>query len=838
MKLISLHLKQWRSYEDCRIEFPDGLVGVRGPNGAGKSTLAEAVGWALFGKLRARAKVGDLRRQGAPRGARPSVELVFQLGSSLYRIERIVGGDARLWINDALESTKARDTNFRIAQEIGVTKEVFWRTVFAEQKDVAALDPHAGAEARKSHVERLLGLEKYKQAAARARGDAKTLKSEIDGLRELAPDLDAIRSDLETAEREATAADPAVKKAEAACAKADKERKRLAAAVDAERDRARHAETAATLSKRIAEFASEIKMRSASEKQLARIAPKLGGLSTAQRTLDLWDEVKEAGGEVAAAEAGAKAVAFDPKATKRREQRLAAARSELDKLRSAHAKRVAAATRASERLAALRGVADTGESAVHAERLKLARKREQALAKDIAVRESQLERDRAHLTEVEGGGPDTPCSVCGKPYGKDYERLVRSYRDQIAKAERELPKLETERVRWERSCDAAEEALTAARHAEDVLTRTTGADDVLSAERDEKAAQSTLADNESRTTELLHEVTTIADELAGTDELEEEWRTFESDRKSAGKRLVKALEELSVRTYSKQKHEIARARVDELQDLAEEAAQLRAEIKALSGVEKRLKTEEQARIEAEAKAAEASALLEQLGEKPGSLDRLKQRFERAEAARDETRERLNEARLAAQERSHEVKRLKSERKKAEGANAEIAARVDSMRIHEVAADLLSRYRDAQARRAWPRLESGTSALLAATTDGRYADVELSDDYRLMIVDRGEKHELARFSGGEQDLANLCLRLAIADWVALDRNAELGFVVLDEVFGSQDDERRQRLLGELRGLAERFRQVLVITHLPDIADLCDSQLEVTVVDDGTSTAVLR
>ena len=145
------------------------------------------------------------------------------------------------------------------------------------------------------------------------------------------------------------------------------------------------------------------------------------------------------------------------------------------------------------------------------------------------------------------------------------------------------------------------------------------------------------------------------------------------------------------------------------------------------------------------------------------------------------------------------------------------------------------YRDDQARRAWPRLEQVASALLNAATDGRYVDVRLSEDYRLTIVDRGEEHELARFSGGEQDLANLCLRLAIADWVSKERNVDLGLVVLDEVFGSQDEERRQRLLSELRALSNRFRQMLVITHLPEIADLCDAQLEVSIVEPGQSVA---
>src|SRR6266508_6361230 len=210
MRLISLQLHQWRSYEDCTVEFPDGLIGVRGPNGAGKSTVAEAIGWALFGKRRHRAKVADLRRQGAPKGAKSSVDLEFQLAGSTYRIERFVGGDARFWINGELETQKATDTNARVAQELDLTWEVFQRPVFAQQKDVAALDPSAGSDQRKSHVERLLGLERFKNAATRARSDAKLRGAELDGLRANAPDPASIASELKEAEQKASEGDPAV----------------------------------------------------------------------------------------------------------------------------------------------------------------------------------------------------------------------------------------------------------------------------------------------------------------------------------------------------------------------------------------------------------------------------------------------------------------------------------------------------------------------------------------------------------------------------------------------------------------------------------------------------
>lgn len=120
MKLVSLSLRQWRTFEECDLEFPDGLIGVRGQNGAGKTTIAEAIGWALFGKLRQGAKVSGLRRQGAPAGTSSSVELVFRLGPTLYRVQRVVGGTAKLWIGDAEhpETTQTRSTNARIALEV------------------------------------------------------------------------------------------------------------------------------------------------------------------------------------------------------------------------------------------------------------------------------------------------------------------------------------------------------------------------------------------------------------------------------------------------------------------------------------------------------------------------------------------------------------------------------------------------------------------------------------------------------------------------------------------------------------------------------------------------
>jgi hypothetical protein len=50
----------------------------------------------------------------------------------------------------------------------------------------------------------------------------------------------------------------------------------------------------------------------------------------------------------------------------------------------------------------------------------------------------------------------------------------------------------------------------------------------------------------------------------------------------------------------------------------------------------------------------------------------------------------------------------------------------------------------------------------------------------------------RFSGSEIDLANLALRVAISEHVRFQSGGAVGLLVLDEVFGPLDEERKERM----------------------------------------------
>lgn len=849
MKLISLELKQWRCFDECPIDFPDGLVGVRGLNGAGKSTLTEAIGWALFGKLRRGAKVGDLPRQGRPPGSRSTVTLEFQLADAVYRVERVVHGSARLWVGsaDEPETTQTRATNAFIARELGLTWDVFARTVFAQQKDVAALDPSMTGPARKAHVERLLGLERYRRATDAAKSDAKRVDAELTGLREGAIDIGQVAEELRAAEERASQEDPHVAEAEVARSLAEERLSAADGALEAERERkarfesltasrAHAAEMLAAVETQVEKLTGRIAERESRSERVEAIAQRAADANAARAQADRWAQLEKVMTELEDAESALRELGYDENAASRVQARLEAARAErsglVEELEAVNAQLSSATARAD----ALRDQGEAGEASDHKLALKQVGDQTDVLRSERAVLATQLELDRAHIDEVREAGEDTPCPVCHKPYGPEYTQIVAGYEERLTIAETRLPAIDARLESLGTEQRSLEICVSRALRAAEQLASTVGPDKLDDAEAERDRLREREVEIRERIDTLRAEVST--DEAANADLT----RRAEAHAGAAAVRAERArihlatCDALSVDSYDATAHAEAETAAIEPARLRAEHDRLLAEIGSATGLEAEIADLQDSIAGGQARVKECGDELVTLSFDAERTAALITERDVAKQARDEAQERFTQARLQAQATSQEVQTLRARREEAESQRAEIARREALLRQHAIAADILTKYRDHQLQRAWPALETGASELLSATTDGRYADVRLSnDDYKLTIVDRGEAHGLERYSGGEQDLANLCLRLAIASWVAKERGAEVDFVVLDEVFGSQDEDRRRKVITELRALGNRFRQVLVVTHLPDIADFCESQIDVELLEDGLSRA---
>ncbi|MDX1977411.1 MAG: SMC family ATPase [Pseudanabaenaceae cyanobacterium bins.68] len=115
----------------------------------------------------------------------------------------------------------------------------------------------------------------------------------------------------------------------------------------------------------------------------------------------------------------------------------------------------------------------------------------------------------------------------------------------------------------------------------------------------------------------------------------------------------------------------------------------------------------------------------------------------------------------------------------------------------------------------PQLAENASFFLSQLTDGRYNALEIDQKYNVILIDQGDRQPV--ISGGEQDIVNLCLRLAISQMIAERSGQAFSLLILDEVFGSLDQYRQENLIHLLHRLENQFEQVLLITHIESIKE---------------------
>ncbi|HOC83241.1 MAG TPA: SMC family ATPase [Methanoculleus sp.] len=133
-----------------------------------------------------------------------------------------------------------------------------------------------------------------------------------------------------------------------------------------------------------------------------------------------------------------------------------------------------------------------------------------------------------------------------------------------------------------------------------------------------------------------------------------------------------------------------------------------------------------------------------------------------------------------------------------------------------------------------RIEEEAGRVLAEITDGRYSTVMLDDDFTVLVHDMGDDYPADRFSGGEQDDIAIALRVALSRFLAeVNGVHDSTFLIFDEIFGSQDEGRRNNLLRALRTQEAHFPQILLISHITEVQDEFSTTLVVEMGADQAS-----
>jgi exonuclease SbcC len=135
-----------------------------------------------------------------------------------------------------------------------------------------------------------------------------------------------------------------------------------------------------------------------------------------------------------------------------------------------------------------------------------------------------------------------------------------------------------------------------------------------------------------------------------------------------------------------------------------------------------------------------------------------------------------------------------------------------------------------------QVAEAAGARLAAMSGGRYLLVHTDGPSRggarsglgLAVVDgwTGVQRDPASLSGGESFCTSLALALGLADVVQAESGGSvIETLLVDEGFGSLDDETLDEVMDVLDGLRSAGRSVGLVSHVSDLRDRIPVQLEV-------------
>jgi exonuclease SbcC len=278
-----------------------------------------------------------------------------------------------------------------------------------------------------------------------------------------------------------------------------------------------------------------------------------------------------------------------------------------------------------------------------------------------------------------------------------------------------------------------------------------------------------------------------------------------------------AMRDIGQVSYDPEGHQRAVSALDQARRAAARIEQIDVELAHRAAHEGQRAREERTLAEIAKRRAMVEAERQALGFDPVTLQGAIRAEQAARQAAHEAREEHALARQAVRDARAVLERLETERthlqQLVETADEKAREADELSRMYDEFAEF-DRY---VARHVGPLLAETTERMLSQVTNGKYDHVQFDENYGIEVFDGDEAFPLSGFSGGERDVVALCARLALSEVVGSAALRPPRFLVLDEVFGSLDSERRAQLLETLGSLADggHFRQMFIISHIDDV-----------------------
>ncbi|MDD3597832.1 SMC family ATPase [Sulfuricurvum sp.] len=784
MTLESLRLHNFKRYAEYEITFESGLCGILGRNGRGKSTIFDGVFFALYGEYKGSKEL--IPTAGSTGGVK--VELNFEIEGKSYTAIREFRGKAltayaTLKEGDESIVSGVREVTTAVTKLLGMGKEAFLHTVFASQKELTALSSMKNDE-RKAMMRRLLGLEKIDKIEEMIREELRELNRDLKNASAylLSDDvLKAYREDHKSKTETALTLNARIKQLneEAATLKTAYEAAKVLVETHqrAKEERQKKLDALDKLQQTLA----------LEQKQLTALDEELKTLQSQQSryTSQLPLKARSDALEKSLAEQESLKAAFLKKEGLEKEQ------EELRKSYTARKEEVAQLTKEIAPLEALKTQLIQEQTQFKSLKSAFDTLTEQITraAAEIASNRTNIAGVQEKVSRITELGAESACPVCTRPLLENYDAVLESLHREIIDV-------------YQRQIDEAQTHLN-----------------TLNEQKIQQ--QKALSEAETRQSTTDKKITLLLSKTQDLAKAQEKFREVET-RGLANKT---ALAQLGNIVYDEKVHIALRGERDTLKPQVDALLSLEALIATIPAkTEAAQKLRAQIQTDTQSIAAQQKLIAEDTYSEKAHADAAVH-VKTAESAKDAKTVELNATVVDQTNIRRDIEAIDKEIKRDETNRAALKTRENDRDDYEKLKAVMAEFKTHINARVAPRIGEVASEMYSRITRGKYQHIEVSPEFDFYIYDNSERYPIERFSGGEIDLANLVLRIAISKTLGeLSGSGNIGFLAFDEVFGSQDEERRIQIMEAFHTISESYRQIFLISHETEIKEMFERVVE--------------
>ncbi|RXJ87118.1 AAA family ATPase [Arcobacter sp. CECT 8985] len=788
MILSKLYLKNFKKYEEFAIEFFDGLTGIIGKNGSGKSTIFEAILFALYGELRIKGSKELIKNINADEKDELRVELTFEFDSFEYKVVREFRGknltaSAKIFKNEQLLCNGSKEVTKEIIKLTKMNKEAFLSTLFASQKQLTKLSS-LDKEERKKMIRRLLGLEKIDFIENYLILQIRELNRDIKNFSSYLLNIE----DIDEFSKKLKNHNDNLKLINIQIVNEQNNKEKL---LSEESGKKTQLETFNKVKEQKQNLEHNIKLE---ESNFKLVSENINKLNEELKQLELkkieFDNIKDIKDKYEGLLSSIKEQDF----LKEKYLKKQALIKERDELRLSYKKQKEDISNIQEQLKDEKSVEKQHLQLKHdisdlQKQLQDKKITDRELRDKIAGQENLIIDTKNKIDTIQSLGRNSKCPTCTRDLLDDYDMVLENLYNLVeSNYQKNIDNYKIELEELTKKIEIKQENL------EKVI-------------KEEKQLHTQIYLFEEKKKDLANSLNYLQDiELRGKSNNEQ-------------------IEKLNSYVYNEKKHlqikeelELIRKDYDKFLSLQ---TQLKRENIILQNIKELNKNKEIYEINIKLRKDQ----LLTINYDENKHISLEKQIDDIQKRKDELSEIIHNKRLEESRIKGEIKNINRQLEENEQKNKKLQTKIDDLNDYTKIKIALQEFKTTINSKIAPRISQIASNMYAKITKGKYQLIEVSNDFDFFIFDENKKYPIERFSGGEIDLANLVLRIAISKTLQeLSGNAQISFLAFDEIFGSQDENRRLEILEAFSTIKEQYRQIFLISHESEIKEMFERVIE--------------